>query len=382
MDRGDRNAAVIVGAGPAGLAVGACLRARGVPFVLLEREARPAASWSRHYDRLHLHTHKRNSGLPGRPWPDDAPDYPARDEVVGYLESYAAAFDLRPHLGEAAQRAWREDGAWQVESERGRYVGEHLVVASGLNDRPHRPTWPGLERFPGAVLHSSEYRNGVPFRERRALVVGFGNSGGEIAVDLVEHGARVALAVRSAVNVVPRRVLGMPVEEVATRLGRLPAPVADAVGRAVRRLRYGDMTRYGLRFAPFSPTRQVQERARIPLIDAGTVEHVRAGRIAVRPGLVRFEGERAVFEDGTDLPLDVVVLATGFRAGYPSLLEGLGELPAELPLALPRAPGLHFCGFVVTAGGTLARIAQEAQTIGAVIGAAFGVQGGAAGGGR
>ncbi len=368
--RGDRYGAVIVGAGPAGLAVAACLRARGVAFELLERDSRPAASWRRHYDRLHLHTHKRNSRLPGRPWPDEAPDYPSRDEVVAYLEDYAAAFDLRPRWGEPAQRAWREDGAWHVETDRGTILGEHLVIATGLNERPYRPTWPGLERFPGTVLHSSEYRNGAPFHERRALVVGFGNSGGEIAVDLVEHGVRVALSVRSPVNVVPRRMLGCPVEEVATRLERLPAPLADVIGRTVRRLRYGDMTRYGLQFAPFSPTRQVRERARIPLIDAGTVGHIRAGRIAVRPALKRFDGERAVFVDGVELPVDVVVLATGYRVGYPDLLEGFGDLDERLPLALPEAPGLHFCGFVVTAGGTLSRIAREAELIGEVIGGA------------
>ncbi len=364
---GERYRAVIVGAGPAGLAVGAVLRARDVPFVLLERESHVAASWRRHYDRLHLHTHKRNSGLPGRPWPAAAPAYPSRDEVVAYFEAYAAAFDLESRLGEPARRAWRDGRSWHVETERGRYVAEHLVVATGLNERPHRPAWPGLDGFPGEVLHSSAYRNGAPFEGRKVLVVGFGNSGGEIAVDLVEHGARVALAVRSPVNVVPRRMLGRPVEEVATLLERLPAPVADAIGRAVRSLRYGDMARFGLRFAPFSPTRQVQERARIPLIDVGTIEHVRAGRITVRPGVERFEADRAVFVDGSEQAVDAVVLATGYRVGFPELLRDLGELPTDLPLALPNAPGLHFCGFVVTAGGTLARIAREAEAIGASI---------------
>jgi len=199
--------------------------------------------------------------------------------------------------------------------ERGSYVADHLVIATGLNERPLRPAWPGLERFPGEVLHSSAYRNGAPFEGRQVLVVGFGSSGGEIAVDLVEHGVRVALAVRSPVNVVPRRMLGRPVEEVATLLERLPVPVSDAIGRAVRRLRFGDMTRHGLRFAPLSPTRQVNERARIPLIDIGTVGHVRAGRITVHPGPDRFEGERAVFVDGKELPVDAVVLATGYRVG-------------------------------------------------------------------
>lgn len=359
--------ALIVGAGPAGLAVAACLRERGVPHLLLERELCVGASWRRHYDRLHLHTHKRNSGLPGRPWPAGAPDYPSRDDVVTYLEAYAAAFDLRPRFGESVRRATRAGDGWRVVTGSAVYGAPHLVIASGLNERPHLPSWPGLERFHGIVLHSSRYRNGAAFRERPVLVVGFGNSGGEIAVDLVEHGARVALSVRGAVNVVPRRMLGRPVEEVATRLERLPPRLADAVGRAVRGLRYGDLPRHGLRLAAYGPTRQVRQRARIPLIDVGTVDLIRQGRIRVRPGIERVEQDRVAFVDGSADRFDAIVLATGFRPGFPDFLQvevGTGPAPGVPGGAgLPGAPGLHFCGFEVVAGGTLSRIASEAVAI-------------------
>lgn len=115
--------------------------------------------------------------------------------------------------------------------------------------RAVQPDTPGSDAATMEVLHSASYRNGAPYRGRRVLVVGFGNSGGEIAVNLVEHGARVTLAVRGPVTIVPRRILGRPVEQVAGWLGRLPTPMAAAVGGAVRRLRYGDLERHGLRLA-------------------------------------------------------------------------------------------------------------------------------------
>ncbi|MEJ2668564.1 MAG: NAD(P)-binding domain-containing protein, partial [Deinococcales bacterium] len=130
---GARPQAIIVGAGPAGLAVAACLERRGAPYVLLERAPRVADTWRRHYDRLHLHTHKRNSSLPYAPWPRSAPAYPARDDVVAYLEAYAAALAASPRLSEAVEQAVRQGDGWQVGTARSRYLAPHLVVASGLN---------------------------------------------------------------------------------------------------------------------------------------------------------------------------------------------------------------------------------------------------------
>lgn len=359
----ERTGAIIVGAGPAGLAVAACLERRGVPYVLLERSGAVGDSWRRHYDRLHLHTHKRNSALPHAPWPASAPDYPSRDEVVAYLEAYATALSTAPRLEQAVERARLHDGRWRVDTARGVHEAPHLVVATGLNDVPNRPSWPGRESFPGAVLHSSEYVNGERFRGRSVLVVGFGNSGGEIALDLAEHGAEPALSVRGPVNVVPKRLFGRPIEEAARVLERLPSPVSDAIGRAARRLRFGDVERYGLRFAAYSPTRQVAERARIPLIDVGTIDLVRQGVVRVLPAVAGVDGGEVAFVGGQRRAFDAIVLATGYRAGFPAFLEPARGLDTRLPLRLPAAEGLHFCGFTVTAGGTLARIAREAEAL-------------------
>src|SRR4051812_5096157 len=221
-DSSNQSEAVIIGAGPAGLAVGACLQRARVPFIILEAAEQVGESWRNHYDRLHLHTDKRHSLLPFFPYPKGSPRYPSRAQVVDYLEAYARHFDLRPRFGQKVCSVQRAGKLWQTRTAGTLYASPSLVIASGNNRQPVLPTWPGQESFGGAILHSSAYRNGRTFAGERVLVVGFGNSGGEIAVDLVEQGAKPALAVRSAVNLLPRDLLGLPLLDVAIPLSMLP----------------------------------------------------------------------------------------------------------------------------------------------------------------
>jgi cation diffusion facilitator CzcD-associated flavoprotein CzcO len=216
------------------------------------------------------------------------------------------------------------------------------------------------------VLHSSEFRNGAPLGGESVLVVGFGNSGGEIAIDLVEHGARPALAVRSPVNVMPRDVLGIPLVSLTIRLNRLPTRVLDAVAAPFGRLVRGDLTPYGLRSRDYGPATQIARDARIPLIDVGTIRLIRERRIRVHPGIERFTERGVVFTDGTEAEFSAVILATGYRPDF-GFLEGGARWAAD-PRAIPRRgraaePGLHFTGFYVANTGTLREIGMEAQGI-------------------
>jgi indole-3-pyruvate monooxygenase len=126
--------AIIIGAGPAGLAVGACLSRARVPFTVLEREESVAASWRHHYDRLHLHTSKGTSALPMLPFPRNYPTYPSRDQVLEYLVSYARTFGVEPHFNEEVLSARPDEGGWEVRTHGATYRAPHLVVATGLNE--------------------------------------------------------------------------------------------------------------------------------------------------------------------------------------------------------------------------------------------------------
>lgn len=365
-----KSSAVIIGAGPAGLAVGACLARAQISFTILERQLAVGASWRGHYDRLHLHTNKGTSALPFIPFPRDYPRYPSRDQVVAYLESYAHAFHLEPRFGEEVIAARRRDDHWEVETRDGAYIARHLVVATGLNRDPITPRWQGQDDYRGRIMHSRDYRNGAEFRGARVLVVGIGNSGAEIALDLHQQGALPTIAVRGPVNVLPRDILGVPIVAAGRLTRLLPPRVADRINAPLLRLVLGDLQPYGLRRPPYGPLTQIAATGRTPLIDVGTIGAIKAGKIAIRPGIDRFVEDGVLFTDGRGESFDAIVLATGYRAGLKSLINIDGALDEQAdPRLVTRSlpDGLHLCGFTTTAKGVLNQIAVDAPRIAARI---------------
>lgn len=190
----------VIGGGPGGLAAAAALRAQGARAVVLEKSENVGASWRRHYDRLHLHTTRRWSALPGLTMPRRFGRWVARDDVVRYLEKYVEHHELEVVTGVEVTRVDRaSDGTgWQLTASGGRVLtGRAVVVATGYNHTPRIPDWAGRDTFTGELLHASDYRNPAPYAGKDVLVVGIGNTGAEIAVDLVEgalpgYGSRYA----------------------------------------------------------------------------------------------------------------------------------------------------------------------------------------------
>src|SRR4051812_29700651 len=154
---------VVVGAGPAGLATAACLKQRKIDALVLEAGSSLAHSWRNHYDRLHLHTVKQQSHLPGLPFARELPRYVSRADFLAYLESYAARFSIAPRTSEAVRRVSPTEGGFVVETARAVYRARTVVVATGYNRVPNPERLPEQERFGGLVLHSSSYRNGEAF---------------------------------------------------------------------------------------------------------------------------------------------------------------------------------------------------------------------------
>lgn len=349
---------VVIGGGPAGLAVASCLAREGVPYLLLERGPTVAPGWRRHYDRLHLHTSRGYSGLPGLPMSDRLPRYPSRDQVVEYFDTYVSSLGLTPSLGVDVEHVSRGGSGWMVQTSHGAVLTRAVVLATGANGEPVLPTWPGMESFPGPVVHSSVYRNGSDLVEKQVLVVGFGNSGGEIALDLVEHGARPAVSVRSPVNIVPRDILGIPVLGIAIPLSRLPSRLADALIWPVLKLYYPSYSRLGLRKAARGPLSQIAASGRIPLLDIGTIRRIREGAIDVAPGVARIDANRVTFDDGSTGDFDAIILATGYR---PSVPGGLGE--PGVSMEADGRSGLYYCGFHIAATGMFREVGIEAVRI-------------------
>ncbi len=361
--------ALVIGAGPAGLAVAACLGAQGLGAVVVEKAHAVGAVWRRHYDRLHLHTHRFHSALPGLPMPRAYGRYPSRLDVIAYLERYAARFGIEPQFGVNVRTIRRDKGAqWLADAGDRSFRAPAVIVATGWADFPYSPSWPGLEAFGGDVLHSRAYRNPGPFRGKRVLVVGFGNSGGEIALDLAEAGVDVALSVRGPVSILPRDLLGLPILSYAIAERGLPTGLVDRLNAPLIRWAIGPIEPLGLKPAAKGPRRMIEEDGRIPLLDVGTVAMIRAGRIAVRPDLAAISERSVAFVDGRREPFDAIILATGYRPDLrPLLPEAAGALGAEgKPLESGRRtaePGLFFCGAIASATGQLREIGLEARRI-------------------
>jgi cation diffusion facilitator CzcD-associated flavoprotein CzcO len=359
---------LVVGAGPAGLATAACLRRRGVDALVVDRGAAVGDSWRARYDRLHLHTPRIQSALPGLRVPRRYGRWVSRDDVVAYLGEYARHHGIRPRFGTEVRRLERDGDLWKAETDGAPLQARQIVLAGGWNGVPKLPSWPGQESFGGEVLHSSAYRNPAPFRGRDVLVVGAGNTGAEIAADLAEGGAaRVRLAVRTPPNVIPRQVGPVPTTLLGITLDVSPAWLADPLNRFLQRRFIGDLTGYGLPAAPAGVVAQARATGVTPTIDVGLVRELRAGRVTPVAALDRFEEGAAVLGDGTRLTPDVVVAATGYTSGLAPVVGHLGVLDDRgRPLAHGRhtvagAPGLRFVGLASPLKGLLLQIGLDAR---------------------
>ncbi|AKH82964.1 monooxygenase [Streptomyces sp. CNQ-509] len=367
---------LVVGGGPAGLATAAALRAAGVRAVVLERGARVGDSWRRHYDGLRLHTPRRMSGLPGMPLPRRYGRWVGRDQLAHYLEEYAEAHQLEIVYNVEAARVDRagpgsaSGSGWTVAATGGRVLdGRRVVVATGYCHTPYVPDWPGRDTYRGELLHAAYYRNPAPYEGKDVLVVGGGNTGAEIAVELAAGGAkRVRLAVRTLPHVVRRPAAGWCAVAGRRLSGALPARTVDRLAGRVSRIGLPDLGAYGLPRPASGLYTRLREGA-VPVVDTGLVAAVRDRRVLPVPAVAALDGDGVILADGDRAEPDTVIAATGWRRGLEELVGHLGVLdPRGLPRAGGRrspegARGLHFVGFTGPASGSLREIGAEAEEL-------------------
>nr|XP_043637285.1 probable indole-3-pyruvate monooxygenase YUCCA5 [Erigeron canadensis] len=357
------NGPVIVGAGPPGLAVAACLREQGIPFVIVERADCIASLWQKcTYDRLKLHLPKKFCQLPKLPFPEEYPEYTNKKQFITYLENYANKFNIKPHFNECVQSAkydeacniWRVKtvsamGYAQAETE---YICRMLVVASGENAEGIVPKIDGLQDFSGEVIHVKDYKSGQKYTGKKVLVVGCGNSGMEVSLDLSNHNAKPSMVVRSSVHVLPREILGKSTFDVAMILMKwLPLWLVDKLMLIFAWLILGSTQKHGIKRPSLGPIQLKQKHGKTPVLDIGAFERIRSGHIKIVPGIKKFHKTSVEFINGEFLEIDSVVLATGYYSNVPYWLEenelfGENGFPKkESPNGWKGKGGLYAAGF-------------------------------------
>ncbi|KAK8532565.1 hypothetical protein V6N13_131884 [Hibiscus sabdariffa] len=339
---------IIVGAGPSGLATAASLNHRSIPYVLLEREDCVASLWKKFtYDRLHLHLDKRFCELPHMPFPDSYPRFISKDQFISYLDDYVSRFKISPLYGRAVESAEfvEATGKWSVKArnlgpdEVEEFNGRFLVVASGETTNPFTPEIEGLDTFPGDVLHSTRFRNGKAFENQKVLVVGSGNSGMEIALDLANHGAQTSLVVRSPVHVLSKDMIHWGL----ILLKYISVNMVDALMVMLGKLVYGDLTKFGIPRPEEGPFFMKVAYGKYPVIDVGTLKMIKSGKIQVLPGISSIRGNEVVFENGKTHPFDTIVFCTGFKRSTNVWLKGDDYLLNDDGLPKPSIPN-HWKG--------------------------------------
>lgn len=364
---------LIIGAGPAGLAVAGRLSKMGIPFQLIEQSDKIANSWQNHYHRLHLHTAKSLSNLPHKPFPEDYPTFVPRQKLVDYYEAYAEEFDIKPLFGQEVEKIERRDNKWRITTTMGNQLeADRVVVGTGVNRIPHRPNWPGEEKFEGEILHSRAYRTGSSYKDKRVLVIGMGNTGAEIALDLHEQGAKPTISVRSPINIVPLNFLGRPTQLTALKLDKLPKWFGDWMGTFVQWLTVGNLKSYGIQSSSVPPAKQLRVQGRTPIIDLGTVKEIKSGNIQILSDIKEITAKGVVSEDGQEHEFDAIVLCTGYRANLDEMIPGFEQSGNELdPYGLPKKAigeegldGLYFLGYDnYRPGGILGIIHKDSELI-------------------
>ncbi len=357
----DQPRICVIGAGPSGITAAKHLLQVGLTnFIVYDKNSEVGGNWiysadpshSSVYETSHIISSKRLSQYHDFPMPDWYPDYPGHKLLKAYFQSYARHFGVNDFIRfntSVVNARMNGDTTWTIELDTGEVEDfDYLIVANGHHWNPRYPDFPG--EFSGETMHSHFYRTNTPFRDKRVLVVGGGNSACDIAVDVSRFAAFTGLSWRRGYYVIPKIFLGMPADVLNAKTTWLPEWVRRKLLYLLWKVTVGSNEKYGLP----KPDHKLLETH--PILNTALLDRLSHGDIHPRPNIERFEGNSVVFTDGTVDEYDTIIFGTGYKINFPFFdypeLDFSEKNYVDLYLKMfhPKFPTLGIIGLVQPQG--------------------------------
>lgn len=372
----------LIGAGPAGLAMGKALVDRAVDLDWFEKGSMVGGLWridndndgAAAYSTLHLNSSRPMTQYPSYPMPSDWPDYPSHALMADYFHAFAKDNGLLKRISFQSEvtsvaplpgPGVTGENGWQVTTHHGSRTYRHVLVANGHHGSPKIPEFPG--RFSGTTFHAHDYRDPTVFAGKDVLVIGVGNSGMDLACDAAKSARSVLVSTRHGVHVIPKYAFGVPVDQISNRFSAyIPFAVERRIMEAIIRVTTGHIEGRGMP----KPDHRLFDAH--PTVSAEFLDRVGHGDITVKPAVAELGDGTVTFVDGSVEPVEVMAYATGYRVRLPfldpSLLDPTGNrMPLYQRVVPPDMAGLFFIGFIQAVGSGIAITEYQAEWVADVI---------------
>lgn len=349
----------VVGAGPSGIAAIKNLKEQGLTYVkAFEKNSQVGGNWvydehnhhSSVYETTHIISSKRWSEFEDFPMPAEYSDYPSHTQLLHYFKSYCDHFDLTQFIQfntSVTKAIVDENKKWHVtyKDAQGEHteVFDYLLVANGHHWDPLIPAYPG--EFCGEILHSHQYKKASPYRDKRVLVVGGGNSACDVAVEVSRIASYTHISMRRGYHIFPKFIFGKPTDVAVASIRWMPCWLRQKlIGMVIR----GIQGRYG-KYQLMKPDCGPLEIH--PTVNSELLYFIRHGTIKPKPGISRFERNTVHFTDGSYEDFDTIIFATGYRISFPFFddkrlnFKEATQVPLYKKMMHPDFETLYFIGF-------------------------------------
>lgn len=357
------NRVCIIGAGSSGIAACKVLQDHGIPFDCYEASDRVGGNWaynnpnnmSSAYKSLFINTSRERMEYSDYPMPKSYPVFPHHTQIAEYFNNYVDHFGFRQHIhfhSLVTQAAPHKGGGWEVtlqDGSRQRYRA--LLVANGHHWDPRWPEPPFPGHFNGEVIHSHFYRVPDPYADKNVLVLGFGNSAMDIASETSRVSKMTYLAVRRGFHIIPKYVLGRPLDQPAF-YDFLPNALLVRLVALGLAIQVGKLTNYGLP-EPDHPVLHAH-----PTVSSDILTRITHGRVTVRPNIRELDGDGVIFTDGSRAQIDSIIYCTGYKITFPFFQPDIvsaqhNDLPLFRRVFHPTYRDLFFIGLLQPLGAIM-----------------------------